>query len=167
MGNIVVQLADPEWTMQALHLASALARNTGSYVTLLHLALARNPGLLGTELATPAPSWEEWAQFREYGSVCGDYGGEFVFQPMQYVTLTGAIRDAATMLEATAFFIKQPDSRFRLWNRFVAWRLEQVLRPVGCRLYFVDAGTCMIDWSADELPAADVEHALKSEVWNC
>lgn len=166
MGNIIVQLADPQWTTQALHLASALARNTGSHVTFLHLMLARNPGLLGSEMATPAPTWAEQDQFREYGTICEDYGVDCVLQPMQYVSLTGALQDAAMLLKARAFFVKKPDSHFTLWNRFWAWRLHQVMRSTGCQLYLVDTNTRMIDWVPTYLSSADVDHPLTAEVLN-
>ncbi len=164
MGNIIVHLADPQWTTQALHLASALARNTASHVTLLHLMLARNPGLLGSELATPVPSWAEQKQFYEYGAVCEDYGVNCVVQPMQYVSLIGALQDASGILKADAFFVKKLDSRFNVWNRFWASRLHQAMRSTRCQLYLIDINTRMIDWVPAQLKVTDIDYQLGTEV---
>jgi hypothetical protein len=146
MGNIVVQLADCEWTTRALHLASALARNNGSQVILLHLMLAHNPGLLGWDAAVTPPTWAEYDQIQEYGAICEDYGVEFHMQPMQYVTLIGALTDASVILDADVLFAQVPDSRFSFWKSLTAKRLTHALHAVGCTLYLIDEHTSMIDW---------------------
>lgn len=89
-----------------------------------------------------------------------------VLQPMQYVSLTGALQDAAMLLKGSAFFVKKPDSHFTLWNRFWEWRLHQVMRSTGCQLYLVDTNTRMIDWVPAHLPSADVDRSLTAEVLN-
>lgn len=167
MGNIIVQLTDRQWSIQTLHLASALARNTGSYVTLLHLMLAHNPGLLGSDLAITAPSLEEQSQFSEYSEICEDYGVDCILQPMQYVSLFGALQDAAMILKANAFFVKKPDSRFTVWNQLWTWRLHQVMHSTGCQCYLVDTNTRMIDWIPAHLPSIDqVDHVSATQVGN-
>ncbi len=164
MDNIVVQIDDPQWTTQAVHLASALARNTGARVTLLHLMLARNPGLLGSELASPPPTWKEREQFREYGTICEDYGVDCVLQPMQYVSLTGALQGVAIVLKANAFFVKKPHSRFGLWNQFWTWRLKHVMKSTDCKLYLVDEATRMIDWIPLHTLSDETQYPLKAEL---
>ena len=164
MENIVVQVADPQWTNQAVHLASAVARNTGRRVTLLYLMLARNPGLLGSEIATPPPTWEEQTQFQGYSSICEDYGVECVLQPMQYVSQLGALQDAAAILHARVLFVKRPDKPLSLRNRFWAWSLRRGLQATGCQLYLVDESTRMIDWIPARVPSADFQHPIKADL---
>lgn len=164
MENVVVQIADPQWTNQAVHLASALARNMNARVTLLYLILVRNPGLLGSQIATPAPTWQEQAQFQGYSTICEDYGVECVLQPMQYVSQLDALQDAASILHARVLFVKRPDNPFSLRNRFWAWYLQRGMQATGCQLYLVDTSTRMIDWIPAYVPTTDFQHPTKAEL---
>jgi hypothetical protein len=170
MANIIVQVADPQWTTLALHLASALARNIGGHVTLLYLMPVRNPGLCDSALGASCPGWQQQKQFHEYGAICEDYGVDCVLQPMQYVTYAEALCDAAVILKANASFVKKPDSHFSLWNRFLTWRLHKAMRSIGCQLYLVDTDTRMIDWVEDhlteQLPTRDVDYPIAARVLN-
>ncbi len=164
MRNVIVQIADPQWTTHALHLASALARNTNSHVILLNMMLAQNPGLLGTDIAVSLPTWEEYKQFHEYGAICEDYGVEFALQHMQYISLTGALREATQILNADALFAKAPDSPFSLWNKFQTWWLTRTMRNAHCRLYLVDETTRIIDWRPEPVESFYLEHPQENEL---
>ena len=60
MNKILVQMAEENWTMEALHLACALARNSNSQVVLLQLIQVPNPSLLGTSLSGQSVSDHEY-----------------------------------------------------------------------------------------------------------
>ena len=94
MKTIMVQMSDKQWIMEAMHLASALARNIDGKIVLLRLVLATNPGLLGW--GANLPTAEEQRQLYEYAAVAEDYGVEFRVQPMHYISSTeadGALSD--------------------------------------------------------------------------
>ncbi len=127
MKLIVVQMSDAHWTMEAMHLASALARRVDGKVVLLHLALANNPGLLGWGIA--APTEDEQRRFDEYAAIAEDYGVEFCVQPMQYTSRTDALIQATQQLNAFVLFAQPAKSYFRVWGRFQRWNLK---RQLGC-----------------------------------
>ena len=135
MKIIMVQMSDDEqWTMEAMHLASAVARNLNGKIMLLRLVLANNPGLLGWGIAPPTA--EEQHQMEEYAAVAEDYGVEFWVQPMQFVTLADALAQAAELINASFLFAHIPQSSIPLWRRFQLWNLKRQLG--NCRLYTLD-----------------------------
>lgn len=134
MTTIMVQLSDEQWTLEAMHLASALARNVSGEVVLLYLALAPNPGLLGWGI-TP-PTFAEERQINSYAAVAEDYGVAFRVQPIQYVSLVDALIQAAQQLNATVLFAHITSSTIPLWRRFQLWSLKHQLGD--CQLYTLD-----------------------------
>jgi hypothetical protein len=134
MKTIMVQMSGEQWTMEAMHLASAVARNLNGRIVLLRLVLANNPGLLGWGIAPP--SAEEQRQVAEYAAVAEDYGVEFWVQPMQFITLADALAQAAALNEVSILFAHIPQSPLPLWRRFQLWSLKRQLG--NCRLYTLD-----------------------------
>ena len=65
MKTILVEMAEPKWTEEALHLACALAQNTGAAVTLLDLIAVQHYSWLGTSLGEKALSPEDSARVYE------------------------------------------------------------------------------------------------------
>jgi len=135
MNTVLVQNADREWTMKAMHLACAVARNTGSSLVLLHLIPVKNPGLLGSPVGLDSLSRLEEANLKEYGMIAEDYGVKLVLQPMQYLSLIEALVQAAENVNAHAIFARLPEHSFQFWNRFQRWSLRRQLR---CPLYTLD-----------------------------
>lgn len=133
MNTIMVQLSDAQWTREAMHLASALAVNTGSKIMLLQLVEVNHPALLGWEFA-PMTQAEE--QLHECAAIAEDYGVEFSFQLMQYVTLTDALAQAVEAHGASALFAHISESRLPFLRRFDLWNLNRQLG--NCRLYTLD-----------------------------
>jgi hypothetical protein len=134
MKTIMVQMSDEQWTMEAMHLASAMARNLNGRISLLRLVLANNPGLLGWGIAPPTD--EEQRQMEEYAAVAEDYGVEFSVQPMQFITLADALAQAVALTEVSILFAHIPQSKLPLWSRFQLWSLQRQLG--NCRLYTLD-----------------------------
>ena len=136
MKTIMVQMADEQWTKQAMHLASSLARNIDGKIALLRLVLANNPGLLGWGIAPPTA--EEQRQMEEYAAIAEDYGVEFCVQPMQYISVDGALAQAAELLNASILFAYITQSMIPFWTKFRLWRLLRQLD--NCHLYTLDDG---------------------------
>ena len=134
MKTIMVHMSNEQWTMEAMHLASAMARNLNGRISLLRLVLANNPGLLGWGIAPPTA--EEQRQIKEYAAVAEDYGVEFWVQPMQFITLADALAQAVELLKVSVLFAHIPQSRIPLWRRFQLWSLKRQLG--NCRLYTLD-----------------------------
>lgn len=134
MKTIMVQMSDEQWTMKAMHFASAVARNSNGGIVLLRLVLANNPGLLGWEIAPPTS--EEQRQMEEYASVAEDYGVEFCVQPMHFITLTDALAQAAELSNISILFAHIPHSKIPLWSRYHLWSLKRQLGNI--RLYTLD-----------------------------
>lgn len=131
MKTIMVQMADDQWTMEAMHLACALARNTQSQLVLLYLVMADHPGLLGWGMAPPTAN--EQGRIEVYAEVAEDYGVEFTMQPMQFISLADALIQAVEMLDACILFAYLAPGRIPWWRRFQLWNLKRQLG--GCRLY--------------------------------
>ncbi len=134
MKTIIVHMSDEQWTMEAMHLASALARNVNGRIVLLHLVLANNPGLLGWEIA--APDLTKNQLMKAYATVAEDYGVEFCVQPMQFINFVDALAEATSLFDASVLFAHIPQSKMPLWQRFQLWSLKHQLR--NCRLYTLD-----------------------------
>ena len=135
MKTIIVQQSDDDaWMTQAMHLACALARNTGGHLVLLRLVLANNPGLLGWGIAPQTT--KEQKQATLCAAIAQDYGVDVSIQTMHFLTTIDALAQAAQQLNAVALFAHIADSRFPLWRRFRLWSLERQLH--GCHLYPLD-----------------------------
>ena len=131
MKTIMVQMADEQWTMEAMHLACALARNTQSRLVLLYLVMANHPGLLGWGMSPPTT--DEQDRIEVYAEVAEDYGVEFAMQPMQFISLTEALAQAVDLLDARVLFAYISPGRIPLWSRFQLWNLKRQLGT--CHLY--------------------------------
>lgn len=136
MKTVLVQMSDDEqWTREAMHLASAIARSLGGSIVLLRMILANNPGLLGWGITPPTAA--EQYQIDEYGAIAEDYGVEFSVQPMQFVTLIDALAQAVELKETSFLFAHITQSSIPLWRRFQLWNLKRQLG--ACRLCTLDA----------------------------
>jgi hypothetical protein len=131
MKTIMVQMSDKQWTMEAMHLASALARNIDGKIILLRMVLANNPGLLGWGIASP--SAEEQRQLYEYSAIAEDYGVQFCIQPMQYISSTEATTQAVELFKVDVLFANIPRSSIPLWQKFRLWNMKRQLG--NCHLY--------------------------------
>lgn len=147
MTNILVQMAEENWTMQALHLACALARNSNSEVVLLRLMQVQNPNLLGTSFGGHSPNDQEYENLQEYAATAEDYGVSLVIQPMQCISALDAIVDAAEQLDTVVVFAQVLESRIPYWRRFQVWNLERRLRNQRRQLFTLDQPFDHIEWT--------------------
>jgi len=146
MGSILVQVADPEWTMQAVHLACAMARNTHSPLVLLHLMEVRNPYLLGAEIGVMPPSRSQLEAIGEYSMIAEDYGLELTVRPMSFISLADALVQAAEHTHASVVFAPVPQSRLPFWRKLHLLNLRRQLTAQGCQLYTLDEPEQTEDW---------------------
>ncbi len=128
MNTIMVQAAKKRWTLQAMHLACAMARNTHAKVVLLHLLPVNNVLLLGSPLGMEPTTMEERQAVKEYTSVAEDYGVELELIPFQYESLVDAVAQAAEEVDASVVFARLPEGGFQLWRRYQAWSLQRQLQ---------------------------------------
>lgn len=134
MLTIMVQFSDEQWTLEAIHLASALARNLNGQVVLLYLSLAPNPGLLGWGIVPPTLAEER--QMQNYGAVAEDYGVVFRVQPVQFIALAEALVQTSDALGASALFAHLPSSPIPVWRQLQLWNLKRRLGE--CQLYTLE-----------------------------
>lgn len=135
MAAILVQMSEKLWTMQAVHLACALARNNGAKVILLRLAPVQHLSYLGTPFGDAPLSSQEYDDLKEYAVTAEDYGVELTLQPMQCYSAFDALVDAAEQIDADTVFARVPPSRFPYWQRFQAWQLERRFSAVHRQLF--------------------------------
>lgn len=148
MKTILVQLSARPWTMQALHLACALARNTEAEVILLRLMQVRHPSYLGTEFGYASPTRQEAADLADYGATAEDYGVSLALREMQCVTALNAVADAAEQTGSEIVFAHVPPSRIPYWRRYQIWSLEHRLSTGRRQLFTLDKPVSGVDQPA-------------------
>jgi hypothetical protein len=136
--TILVQLSDHQWTMPAVHLASALARTMNAKIILLHLMPVPQPSYLGTPFGYTTPTQQQYADIDEYAATAEDYGIEISLQIMQCITPLEALYDAAEQLQADAVFAYVPESRIPYWQRIRKWMLQRRVAKGHRQLFLLD-----------------------------
>jgi hypothetical protein len=96
-------------------------------LVLLRLVPVNHPGWLGTELGDPFPTERDSDALQAYAAIAEDYGIDFAIQPMQYITLEGALVDAADLFDALAVFARPLKSAVPYWDKLRWWSLERRL----------------------------------------
>jgi hypothetical protein len=124
---IMVHLSDREWTLEALHCASLLARNTSATLALVKLVPVEHLGWLGTEFGYMNFTHQEQTEFADFQATVEDYGIEFTPVLFQYMTLVEGIAQAAGYVDAQKVFAHVPASIIPFWTRFQRWQLKRQL----------------------------------------
>lgn len=148
-ATIVVQMSDRQWTMKAMHLACAMARNTQSSLVLLHLRPVKNPGLLGSGIGLDVLSDREYDDLEEYGMIAEDYTVRLTVQPMTYESWVDALVQTAEYLNASVMFAHPSEETNIIWRRFQRWQqwiLRRQLRSRNCHLYTLDTPVQSEEW---------------------
>ncbi len=143
---ILVQISNKQWTMQAMHFACAMARNTRTSVTLLHLMPVRSPALLGTELGLVPPTTQQRNDLKEYEMIAEDYGVELTLQPMQYDDMGEALVQAAEHTQASVVFAHLPGSALPFWKKFQDWNLRRQIAAQGRQIYMLNESEKPDEW---------------------
>ncbi len=138
MNTIMVQLRDRQWTLQALHLASAMARNQEAVVVLVRMVPVQQMTWVGTDLANIPMSKAEHQLVDELQATAEDYGVKISLRDMQYFTLKEALVESAELLESKVVFATLPASSLPYWRRFQMWSLQRHLQYRECQLYTLE-----------------------------
>ena len=135
---IMVQIANRQWTLEALHQACALARDKSAGIVLMKMLPVQHLGWLGTEFGTMNFSDGDRAEIHDYEATIEDYGVPFAAEVFQYVTLPEAIVQAADYVEADIVFATLPKSIIPYWQKFQLGRLRNDLASHGRQLIDLD-----------------------------
>ena len=158
MNTILVQMSQRQWTLSAVHLACALARNHKAKIILLQLIPVAHPSYLGTQFGNtqPLPRDDDYAD--TYRAIAQDYGTRFTIQPMQCLTPLEALVDAAHQLEVDAVFAHVPTSRIPYWQAFQTWVLQRRFSAAHRELFMPDQS----DPVMERMPAITVKAVYRS-----
>ncbi|MCC6804407.1 MAG: hypothetical protein IT319_16105 [Anaerolineae bacterium] len=137
MTTFMVQMAKPQWAEAALHLACAVARTSDADLILLRLIQPQHYSWLGTPFGFELSAKDSERVWR-YKAIAASYGVELRLQSMQYVTLIGALVEAAEMYQAQAVFACIPESILPMWHQYQVWDLRRQLERLGCALHTLD-----------------------------
>ncbi len=135
MNPILVQLRDSQWTVEAMHLASAIAHDQATTVTLLRLIEVQHVNWLGTELGIQPPSISERELIRTCRAIAQEYGVSFNTFDFQYVTLSDALVQAAAQVNAQAVFAALPASTIPVWRKFQNWHMSKQFATLECDFF--------------------------------
>ena len=125
--TIMVQIADPAWTREALHSACVLARKQSATIILVQMIAVMQPSLLGTDLGDLNFSEADRKALDDYQATTEDYGVESSVYLFQYATLADALTEAAENVDAQVVFATLPPSGLPYWRSFQLRVLERHL----------------------------------------
>jgi hypothetical protein len=129
--TIMVQLAEREITVEAMHMACQRARKDHAVVTLVHLSRVQRMEWLGALDTLDLPRGTTKQTALECASIAAQYGVELTLQPFQYYSLSGALVDAADYVDAAMVFASLPHSLLPLVYRIQASQLQRHLAEHG------------------------------------
>src|SRR5688500_18086041 len=95
MAAIMVAADEHQWTLDAMHLACALARNSGKDIVLVKLVFAEQAAYLGSHFAQWNYTAEEQAQIRDCTHTAEDYGVNVSLMVFEYIDTVPALVQAA------------------------------------------------------------------------
>jgi hypothetical protein len=145
--NILLIPGEPEWTSRAMHLACAMARSNGGEVTLLKMAPAGHPALLGSPEGSRFVRREEMRAMAELARTAEKYDVPANVTVCQYASYTRAMVDVAEQLAVAALFATVPPSHIPFWARYQEWRVRSILARHGCTLYTVEPAGGPLEWA--------------------
>ncbi|MEO8613009.1 MAG: hypothetical protein ABI690_34265 [Chloroflexota bacterium] len=146
MKKIMVQVANKSWTMEALHLACAMARGGETSITLVRFMEVGHPSYLGTDMGKIAPNPQEHQELRDYQETAEDYGIELDVYSIQCLSVLDVVAQAANELEADVVFARIPASTLPYWRKFQIWNLGRSLKGQHCQLYTLDKPAEATEW---------------------
>src|SRR5258708_6356199 len=141
MYTILVQMAEEKWTMEAMHLACALAHSTGAQVALLRLVQVQHPSYLGTSFGNRPPDKTEYQRLKEYAATAEDYGAGLTIYWMQCLSSLDALVEAADNLDATIVFAHVIPTWLPFWRKFQVWSMKRRLITNRRQLFTLDEPT--------------------------
>jgi hypothetical protein len=147
MATIMVQMTDGERTLEALHLACALAHAKQDTVALVKMVPVQHIGLLGTELGFMNLTDADCKEMADFEAVAKHYGVEVEAHPFQYATLAEGVAQAADYVDARIVFASLPTSVVPYWYRVQCWILRRQLARHDRQLYLLERDSGSAHWS--------------------
>jgi hypothetical protein len=132
--TFMVQIADRQWTLDSLHRACRLARETNAEIALVKMVPVQHIGWLGTEFGNMNFTSREQSELRDYEATLEDYDVPYSSHVFQYATLAEAISEAADYVDAQIVFATLPKSIIPFWRQFQFWGLRNRLTRSGREL---------------------------------
>jgi hypothetical protein len=159
MGQVImVQMADRQWTMVAMHLACAIAQNKRTEIILVRMVPIQHLGWLGSEYGRWSLSRQDSEDLREYTATAKEYGVNLSKQVYQYSTLADALADAAGYFGARTVFATLPSSVLPYWHCFQVWYLRRRLTQDGRELHTLEKPENTTAWTPAILSAQQSKH---------
>ena len=149
-STIMVQIADREWTLEALHAACVLGRKTNAQIVLVYMLPVHNVRFLGTTWGNLNFTPEQQDDFADYQTTVEDYGLDYTPVVFQYATWVEGTLQAAEYVKADIVFAPEPHAQLKLWRQFQAWMMKH---------QFVEQGR---EWITMPVYADELEMAITS-----
>lgn len=142
-STIVVITGERSWTLRAVHLAAAMAREAGLPVVLLRLVRVAHLEYLGSGAREALLPYDEFDALNEYLLTAEAYGVPAGVELFEYTDYNGGIASAADQRAAAAVFAPAPAAGFASLARLRLWALRRTLRRP---LYTLGHGDAPMAW---------------------
>ena len=130
--TILIVLGDHTWTVQAMHLACAVARDMQAAVTVVKLVPVNHPLNLGQSSQLVNYTNQDRLALLESAATAEDYGVEFSLQVCSISRYVSGLASIVEQLGAAIVLAPPSTSRFAWWSRWQAWRIRHA---VSCPVY--------------------------------
>lgn len=129
--SILIVLGDHDWTIRAMHLACAMARDNGAVVFIVKMLRVNHPLLLGDVGGYVNYTALDRTALQACGDIAAEYGVPFREHVCTYADFAAGLAGAAEQLDAGVILTPPYTSRFEPWNRFMLWRVRRIVgRPL-------------------------------------
>ena len=132
--TLMVQIADRAWTLDAVHCACRMARQTPADIALVTLIPVQHIAWLGTDWGHMNFSEQQFHDLEDYRATVLDYGLSCKTVCFQYSDFFGALAEAAEDCDAQVVFAHLPGTRIPARRRFLLWLLNRRLSNASRRL---------------------------------
>lgn len=126
---IMVQIADPVWTGEAIHSACMVARTCRGRLALVQMVRVQYLAYLGSELGYMGADEGDEDLVEACVAVAEEYNVPCIVHLYQYTSLPGAIAGAAAFVGARVVFANLPRQRIPFMRTLkleaLRWRLEE------------------------------------------
>jgi hypothetical protein len=133
--TIMFHIGNRAWTLETLHSACALARQTDAEIALVKTIPVQHLSWLGTDCGYRSITEREMQDLHDYDLTLEDYGIPHSVNLMQYATLLDALVEAAGHLKAQIVFAQMPPSRIPFWHQIQTGMLRHRLARQQRQLY--------------------------------
>lgn len=134
---ILVVDGEPRWTQQAVHLAGAMARESGAEVLILEMVPVARLEYLGAGLREPLLNYATYETLHEHVATIQAYGVAATVSTYEFTDYISGLCSAAEQISPLAVFAPAPRATLRALAALRLWRLR---RGVGCPLYTLGPG---------------------------